>query len=229
MGLLPGDPPGVRVLPLQRGSAAGTMAEALREELLSGALPPGAPLSESELASVAGAAAGDVREALAELAREGLVVHSLHRGIEVARLEPEDVHDIYAVRHVYEAAGLEALLARRPIDLSWLRAAADRMGEAAVARDWRAGVEADMAFHLAIVAAAGAQRLTMAAQSAMNELRVALAVTDRAADDLPALVADHDHLVSIFETGREPWAAAALEDHLLRGEAAVVGALSGPS
>jgi DNA-binding GntR family transcriptional regulator len=221
-----GEPPGVSVMPLMRASVAGTIAEALREELLSGALPPGSPVHESELASVAGASASDVREALAELAREGLLVHSLHRGIEVAPLEPDDVHDIYSVRHVYEAAGLEALLAQRPIDLSWLRAAADRMGEAAVARDWRAAVEADLAFHLAIVAAAGVQRLTMAAQGAMGELRVALAVADRAADDLPALVSDHDHLVSIFETGREPWAAAALEDHLLRGEAAVIEALA---
>jgi DNA-binding GntR family transcriptional regulator len=99
------------------------------------------------------------------------------------------------------------------------------MGEAAVARDWRAAVEADAAFHLAIVAAAGVQRLTIAAQSALAELRVLLAVAARAVDDLPALVSDHDHLVSIFSTGREPWAAAALEDHLLRGEAAAITAL----
>jgi DNA-binding GntR family transcriptional regulator len=82
-----------------------------------------------------------------------------------------------------------------------------------------------MAFHLAIVAAAGARRLTRAAQSALSELRLVLSVADRAADDLPALVADHDHLVSIFDTGRLPWAAAALEDHLLRGEAVAIAAL----
>jgi DNA-binding GntR family transcriptional regulator len=213
------------VVSFQRLTVAGAVAEALREQLLSGALPPGAPLSEADIAARTGAAGPVVREALSELARDGLVVHSLHRGLEVATLTSEDVHDVYAVRHVYEAAGLEALLERRHVDLSWLRAATDRMGEAAVARDWRAAVEADMAFHLAIVAAAGSQRLTMAAQSAMLEVRVLLSVADRAADDLPALVADHDHLVSIFETGRMPWAAAALEDHLLRGEAAAVAAL----
>jgi DNA-binding GntR family transcriptional regulator len=213
----------VNVLPIARATEGATIAETLREQLLSGALPPGAPLEELTR-RVAGAAA-DVREALGELEREGLVVHSLHRGMEVTPLQPEDVRDIYAVRHVYEAAGLEALLARRSVDLGWLRAAADRMGGAAVARDWRAAVEADAAFHLAIVAAAGVQRLTIAAQSALMELRVVLAVADRQTDDLPALVSDHDHLVSIFATGREPWAAAALEDHLLRGEAAAIAAL----
>jgi DNA-binding GntR family transcriptional regulator len=221
-----GDPPQVSVLPLQRETGAVTLADRLREELLSGAAPPGTALNEPELARRVGAAVSDVRAALADLAREGLVVHSLHHGVEVKRIGPEDVRDIYAVRLVYEKAGLEALLSHRPIDLSWLRAAADRMGEAAVARDWRAAVEADMAFHLAIVAAAGVPRLTNAARNALSELRVVLAVADRAADDLPALVSDHDHLVSIFATGREPWAAAALEDHLLRGETAATLALS---
>ena len=56
---------------------------------------------------------------------------------------------------MFEIAGLEALLRRRPADVSWLSAAAERMGEAAIAGDGRGLVEADMAFHLAIVAAAG--------------------------------------------------------------------------
>ena len=67
----------------------------------------------------------------------------------------DELRDIYAARRVYEIAGLEALLRRRPVDVSWLGAAGERMGEAAIAGDDRALVEADMAFHLAIVAAAG--------------------------------------------------------------------------
>jgi DNA-binding GntR family transcriptional regulator len=230
-GLFDG-PPGspedrdVNVLPMHASTVAGTVAEALRDHLLSGALPPGAPLHDAELVTQLGAPRSAVREALAELARDGLVVHTLHHGFEVVNTTREDVTDVYAVRQVFERTGLEALLGKRDVDLSWLRAATERMGEAAVARDWRAAVEADMAFHLAIVAAAGARRLTRAAQSAMMELRLVLSVADRAADDLPALVADHDHLVSIFDTGRLPWAAAALEDHLLRGEAVALTAVT---
>lgn len=212
---------------MQRTSVASTTAEALRQHLLSGELAPGTPLHEAELVVSTGAPGSAVRAALTELAQDGLVVHSLHQGLQVAPISREDVRDIFAVRQVYELAGLEALLERPPVDLSWLRAATTRMGEAAGARDWRAAVEADLAFHLAIVAAAGRQRLTIAAQSALMELRVVLSVVIRAADDLPALVADHDHLVSIFETARLPWASAALEDHLLRGEASALAALGG--
>jgi DNA-binding GntR family transcriptional regulator len=207
------------VLPLRRSDAASALAEGLRAELLSGTLPPGTPLRDAELVERTGAAAATVREALAELARDGLVVHSLHRGVEVARITRSTLRDIYIARRAYETEGLKALLSRRPVDVGWLTAACDRMGEAAVAGDGRALVEADLAFHLAIVAAAGSHRLTCAAQSALAELRLVLSVADRESDDLPALVADHQQMVEVFAAGSEGRAVSALLEHLVRGEA----------
>jgi DNA-binding GntR family transcriptional regulator len=216
------------VLPIRRATAATTIAETLREELLSGAYMPGTPLSEADLVERIGVSFATAREALAELAREGLVVHSLHRGVEVARITPDEVRDIYAARRVFEVAGLKTLLRGRPVDVSWLEAATERMGEAAVARDGRALVEADLAFHLAIVAAAGSRRLTRAAQGALSELRLVLSVADRAGDDLPALVADHQYLVEVFRGGHLREAISALEDHLSRAEALARRAASEP-
>jgi len=208
-----------RVVPFQRASAASSIADALRDELLSGALPPGTMLHEADLVGRTGAAGSTLRAALGELARDGLVIHSLHGGVEVARISPQDVRDIYAARRVYEVAGLEALLRRRPVDVSWLRAATERMGEAAVAIDGRAAVEADMAFHLALVASAGSHHLTSASQGALRELRLVLSLADRLSDDLPALVAAHEYLIEVFQSGRLRRARVALEDHLLHGEA----------
>jgi DNA-binding GntR family transcriptional regulator len=74
-----------------------------------------------------------------------------------------------------------------------------------------------VAFHLAIVAAAGSRRLTRAAQCALMELRLVLSVADRAADDMPALVADHQHLVDVFGTASLADATEALHEHLARG------------
>ena len=126
---------------------------------------------------------------------------------------------------MYERAGLEAMLRRRPVDVSWLCAAVERMGEAVIADDERALVEGDMAFHLAIVAAAGSRRLTRSAQGALMELRLVLSVADRATDDLPALVADHQHLVDVFRSGRVRASVAALEAHLTHGEELAASAL----
>jgi DNA-binding GntR family transcriptional regulator len=203
---------------IRRLTAVSTVAEELRDALLSGMFAPGTPLPEQEVAELVGADPTLARAALAELARDGLVVHSLHRGLEVPRVTQDELRDIYSARLVYETAGLQAMLRRRPVDVSWLSAAAERMGEAAVADDGRALVEADVAFHLAIVAAAGSRRLTRAAQGALMELRLVLSVADRAADDMPALVADHQHLVDVFRTASLADATVALDEHLTHGE-----------
>ena len=216
------------VLPIRRATTASTIAEALREELLSGAYLPGTPLGDADVIERTGVSSATARAALSELEHDGLVVHSLHRGVEVVRTTPDDVRDIYAARRVFEVAGLEVLLRRRPVDVSWLEAAIERMGEAAVGRDGRALVEADLAFHLAIVAAAGSRRLTRAAQAALMELRLVLSVADRTHDDLPALVADHQYLVEVFRSGHRREAVSALEDHLARGEVLARQAASEP-
>ena len=216
------------VLSIRRTSAAATVAEMLRGELLSGEYLPGTPLSVAELVERNAVSLATAREALAELERDGLVVHSLHRGVEVAPISSSDVRDIYAARRVFELAGLQVLLRRRPVDVDWLEAATERMGEAAVARDGRALVEADLAFHLALVAAAGSRRLTRAAQAALVELRLVLSVVDRDGDDMPALVADHQYLVEVFRSGHLREASSALEDHLSRGEVLAFRAATEP-
>jgi len=213
------------VLPIRRASAANTIAAELRDELLSGLFAPGTPLAAGELAERVGSHPATVRAALAELEQDGLVVHSLQRGLEVAPLTCDELRDIYSARRVYERAGLEAMLRRRPVDVSWLGAAIERMGEAAIACDERALVEGDMAFHLAIVAAAGSRRLTRSAQGALMELRLVLSVADRATDDMPALVADHQHLVEVFRSGRVRESVALLAEHLERGELLAASAL----
>lgn len=207
------------VLPLQRSTVAALIAEDMRDRLLSGAMAPGTRLGDEELVEATGAPVDTVRAALAELERDGLIVHSLHHGLEVVSITRAELRDIYAARRVFEGAGLAAMLASRPVDVTWLQAAVERMGEAAVAGDHRALVEGEMAFHLALAAAAGSRRVTRAARAALMELRLVLPTADRSFDDLPALVADHQHLVAVFASGDAAASTAALEDHLVRGEA----------
>ena len=132
------------VLPIQRTTAATLIAEDMRDHLLSGAIAPGTRLGDQDLAEATGAPVGTIRAALAELERDGLIVHSLHHGLEVMPITRAELRDIYAARRVFERAGLEAMLATQPVDLSWLQAAVERMGEAAVVGAPRAGVEAEI-------------------------------------------------------------------------------------
>ena len=143
---------------------------------------PGRAVDDAEVSRAAGRLARRrARPRWRRLEREGLLVHSLHRGLEVVRLSVEDVRDLFATRRTLELAGLEAMVRNRPADDVWLQAAVTSMTEAAKAGDGRAAVAADAAFHLAIVATTSSRRLRTAAEAALRELRIVLAVADRVA------------------------------------------------
>ena len=211
-------------LPIERLTTAERVADALRERLLSGAIPPGTPMRDVELSAQAGVSRTTIREALALLAREGLLTHALHRGMEVTRLAPEDVRDIYAMRRVLERAGAEALITGTTAMLEDPSEAVAAMTHATARRDRRRVVEADAAFHAAIVAALGNQRLQAVMTGALKELRLVLSVTDRAYDDLDWHLGEHQSLLALLRE-RSPDAVRALEEHLTHSELLVCAAL----
>lgn len=217
----------MKLLPLERVSPADTITEALRDEILGGLFPPGTPVTDTDVQSRLGVSRDHARAALGRLEREGLLVHSLHRGLEVVRLSVEDVRDLYATRRTLELAGLEAMVRKRPADDVWLQAAVVSMTEAAKAGEGRAAVAADAAFHLAIVASAGSRRLRTAAEAALRELRIILAVADRVSSDLDDLAADHAGLLDALIHAPPPSARAALLDHLRRGESRALAVTHG--
>jgi DNA-binding GntR family transcriptional regulator len=215
------------LLPLTRTGPADDVAEALRNEVLGGSYPPGTALDDTEVQARLGVPRDVARSALTHLEREGLLVHSLHRGLEVVRLSVDDVRDLYATRRTLELAGLEAMVRRRPADDVWLQAAVQSMTEAATSADGRAAVAADAAFHLAIVASTSSRRLRTAAEAALRELRIVLAVADRVSADLDDLAADHAGLLDALVHAPPPSARAALLDHLRRGESRALAVTHG--
>jgi DNA-binding GntR family transcriptional regulator len=212
-------------LSIERLSTAERVADALREQLLSGAITPGTPMRDVELSVRAGVSRTTVREALSILAREGLLTHSLHRGMEVAQLAPSDVRDIYAMRRVLEPAGAEALLSASSAALEALEEAVRAMAEATAVRDRRREVEADAAFHTAIVGALGNRRLRAAMAGALKELRLVLSMTDRTEGDLEEQLWQHRALLELFRA-RSPEAMRAIVEHLAQAEATVCAAMT---
>ncbi len=211
-------------LSIERLSTAERVADALREQLLSGAIAPGTPMRDADLSARVGVSRTTVREALAALAREGLLTHSLHRGMEVVRLACADVRDIYAARRVIERVAAESLIASPEGSLDGLERALHDMAEASARRNPRQVVEADVAFHTALVEAFGNRRLRTAIVGALMELRLVLSVTDRANDDLDDQLRQHRELLELFRE-RRPEVVAALEQHLLNSETMVCAAI----
>ena len=75
----------------------------MRDEILHGALPPGARLRQEKLAERYGTSRIPIREALRALEYEGLVRSSPYRGFTVTELDADDVEEVYDLRIVLES------------------------------------------------------------------------------------------------------------------------------
>ena len=89
--------------------------DALRAEMISCGLPPGAEIRESELAQRFGVSKSPVRDALMRLEREGLVITTPRQGYRVAPVSLADVQDMFHLRDALEQACMERI-ARRATD-----------------------------------------------------------------------------------------------------------------
>src|SRR5262245_24385406 len=78
-----------------RQTAPQAVADALREAILSGALPGGSRLIQSSLANHFGVSSTPVREALRQLAAEGLVQFDSYRGAVVFTPSAEEIEDVW--------------------------------------------------------------------------------------------------------------------------------------
>ena len=215
-------------LDLQRESSAEQLARALRERILRGAIPPGTPLRESLIVKSAGVSRSTAREALRLLGFEGLVEHSLHRGAMVRQLSTADIEDIYRVRRHIETAA-----AGRDFDPHQRRAlteAFEALERAAAGRDWAALVEADLAFHRALVALLGSERLDRLQRALELELRLAFSITafvEREFEDPDPIVEDHRLILEHLLQGDDTRFRARLLDHLDRHEQAAIRVFEG--
>lgn len=184
-------------LRINRLTTAEQVASVLRERMIDGSLKPGFQLREVPIAESIGVSRNTVREAFRLLSAEGLVRHSLHRGITVAKLTREGLIDIFEARRTLELSALPRVRVEhfQPIE----KAIAD-LDAAIRADDSKRVVESDFAFHVALVQATESERLSDFFASLLTELRLALAIADRKREQDRAFAEEH---VAIFTALRE--------------------------
>jgi DNA-binding GntR family transcriptional regulator len=190
------------------------IAHALRDELLDGAIPPGARLTEESLVERFASGRHSVRAALQLLVAEGLLEHHRNRGIVVPDVTAARIDDMFAYRTALEMGALRLALAR-DADFAAAIAAVARLEHLDPDAPWRVVTEAHSDVHRGIVEAGGSARLTAAHAACQNELNCMLAIvrTDFSAERLAAM---HRELLVGLLAGGET-ALAALEDDLENG------------
>jgi DNA-binding GntR family transcriptional regulator len=141
---------------MDTGTLVDRVYQVLRERILHGAYEPGQKLNLAQLARDLQVSNTPVREAMARLERVGLVEVIPYCGPKVKRLSPAQVADLFDVRIALEELAVRLLAqSQDPTLLQGMAVVLEAHAQACRAGDAEAAIDADRAFHDALVQASG--------------------------------------------------------------------------
>ena len=182
------------------------LVKRIRAMIFTGELRPGERLVEERLAQHFGVSRPPLREAMRVLARGGIVTSTPRRGFIVTTMSGDDVREIYDLRFVLERAAIElGVPVGDPRRLQPIRDAVDRMRQDAAQNDPDVMLDANSAFHSALIALPGNSRLIAAYATILEQLEMCMAINLRFRQKLykepQDVVRRHEHLLALIEAG----------------------------
>ncbi|MBC7595383.1 MAG: GntR family transcriptional regulator [Kineosporiaceae bacterium] len=198
-----------------RGHAREQALETLRAEIIALHLPPGAALSENELAARLGFSRTPVRESLIILQSEGLVYVIPQVGSFVALVDPGRVAEAQFIREAVECSSLQSVIhpvAR--VDLNALTENLARQGECVVNNDADKFFELDEDYHRILLRIGGHESSWRTVHSHKAHLDRARRLSLGNLRTLGALVEQHRSVAKSLVAGEMESAVASLRAHL---------------
>ena len=205
----------------------------LHDEIMNGRISVGDVISESAVAKQLGISRTPVGEAVRLLAQEGLVHQVPRYGTVVRRIDRGDLEEHYELREALESyAALHAARRASPTDVERIRELCEATGrwfkdpqfkdrQVMDEADLRRFLAADMAFHLAIVQAAGNRQIMNAVHSSRSIIRI-FAIRRRSHDrDLVlSTYQHHAAIAAAIAAGDGPAASDRMLQHIRQSKAA---------
>lgn len=187
-----------------------TAYNALKQEIMSGVLLPGAQLLPGELADNLAMSRTPVRDALNALQQEGLVEILPRRGYFVSRVTIRDVEEIFDLRLILEAASAER--ATKHIGESEIErlASLSRRFVAGNTDSYKAYLKENQEFHLAVAVAAGNSLLHEALARVFDQQQRFLILRLELSQDADEMLAEHHLLLDAFRARDADRAAEAM-------------------
>jgi len=198
--------------------ASSKAHDIIRSEILSGRFAPGTHLKESLLVELCGVSRTPIREALRRLHQEGLVHFAPHRGAHVPEWTAEDVTEIFTLRAVLEGhAAEQAALRIRPEVIADLESLAGDMEEIVATHlpaFKQAVVEANQAFHEAIIDAAESPRLKQMLAHVSDPPLLRSTFQTYSDEDLARSMRHHRELITAFRARDGARARTIMQTHV---------------
>lgn len=196
-----GDQPRSALLGQGRRGSPSLMEQAyarLRREILSCRLPPGAEISETDIAEHLQMSKSPVREALGRLRMEGFVRAYPRRGYQIAPLTLSDLKELLELRTILESGAVTLAAGRiTPEELAQLVQLADAedLGPVDAGTSLDAFVDANRTFHAAVSRASGNRRVYEQVIHCLDGLERFFYVGARSRDISPQTRAEHAELI----------------------------------
>ena len=197
------------------GTLAQEIAAEIRERVVSGTLAPGERLVEARLARELGTSRAPIREAARLLESEGMLCFDPNRGFSARQVTLRELIEVYDVRVAVERhAAAKAAERRNPSLIETLNARLEDIRRSIESGDQGLQVDADLAFHQAIVAATNNRRLIRIYSDIETELRLILRLVGGAERDWPQIADSHLPVIDTIQNGTPLAAANQIEAHI---------------
>ncbi|WP_223478989.1 GntR family transcriptional regulator [Oricola indica] len=177
-------------------------ASSIRRQIVSGMMPPGHRLLETELARNLEVSRGTIRSALMQLTSEGLVCQVAFTKWEVAPASVHEAWELYTLRAVLEGLGARLAAERAtPASRTQLAKAFSELEKAAKAGNREAIVDADFNLHRTVIGMSGHGRLIQQHERLIQQVRFQMTHIGLTARDYHHLLEDHRALKDAVASG----------------------------
>lgn len=198
-------------------SASDYAADAVREAILSGVFPQGAPLRQEDLARRLSISRMPVREALRTLQAEGLVTFRSNHGFTVTECSGAQIIEIAEIRYSLESLALRTAIDRHtPKSLQAVDEALAALNQVENREGLNVRPARHRRFHLALYQPCGRERLLMLVES---NLGLWESISRIGSSQFSFVVArdktEHAQLVEAVRSANADRALQVLEHHIL--------------
>ena len=201
--------------------------EVLKHAIITGEIPAGERIVETDYADRLHISRTPLREALRKLERDGLVEYVLRRGVVVRAFTIADVEEIYTIRNALEMLTLPAIIEKATEeDIASLRAQLHEMSDLIEAKDFDALSPVTRAFHRQLTAICGQNRILRVIEGQDEFITRFSAMAIRQEDRLLEAHKEHYALVDFIENRDLEGFRALMERHIDRSKEMCLAALA---
>ena len=201
--------------------------EVLKKAIITGEIPAGERIVETDYADRLHISRTPLREALRKLERDGLVEYVMRRGVIVHAFTTDDVEQIYTIRNSLEMLTLPDIIEKAtPEDIAHLRELLTQMDELNEKNDVEALSPIAREFHTAITAISGKNRILRVIEGQDEYIRRFSAMAIKQEDRRNEANEEHHRLVDLIEQKDLPAFEALMKQHIERSKECCLAALA---